>query len=67
MLSPAQLDALDRCDRIASCWAAISDLLVVDSDAIQHRERDHLATLTGFLAEEYHLARAAFSRSIPAR
>ncbi len=59
-LSREQIEALDRMDRIATCWRAVSDLVLPDGDALQTRQRDHLAVLLDFLAEEYQAARVAF-------
>jgi len=60
-LSHEQLDALDRMDRIAACWKAVSDLVCPDGDAIDASARDHLAVLLDFLAEEYQAARERFA------
>ena len=62
-LTEKQLEALDRMDRIATCWQAVSDLVIPDGDAIQARQRDHLAVLLDFLAEEYQAARQRFSNA----
>ncbi len=59
-LSEQQLEALDRMDRIAACWQAVSDLADPDGD-LQANQRDHLAVLLDFLADEYQAARARFS------
>jgi len=60
-LTREQIAALDRLDRIATCWQAVSDLVCPGDDALQERQRDHLAVLLDFLAEEYQAAREAFS------
>lgn len=63
LLTDEATKALDRMDTVAACWEAISDLMVPGGE-IQDRQKDHIATLTGFLADEYEKAREAFSQAV---
>jgi hypothetical protein len=50
------IDALDRLDHIATCQAAVSDLLIPETD-LHVVNRDRLAGLLAFLDAERQLAR----------
>lgn len=50
------IDALDRLDDIAACQAAVSDLLIPETD-LHTVNRDRLAGLLAFLDAERQLAR----------
>lgn len=58
------LDCLDKMDEIGTCWEAVSDLMCVDNDAIQHRQRDNIGILLGHLQREYFAAREALSQAV---
>lgn len=49
------IDALERLDHIATCQAAVSDLLIPEAD-LHIVNRDRLAGLLAFLAIEQQLA-----------
>lgn len=59
---PDALNALDRMDEIATCWAAVRDLMTPDGD-LQRADRDNLAVLLGFLDREYHAARQELAQT----
>lgn len=50
------IDALNRLDHIANCQAAISDLLIPETD-LHQVNRDRLSGLLAFLDAERQLAR----------
>lgn len=50
------IDALERIDHIATCQAAVSDLLIPEAD-LHAVNRDRLAGLLAFLDAERRLAR----------
>lgn len=62
-LSPRVRDALDRCDLIATCFKAISDLMMPEND-LQGADRDRLAILMDFLIHEYERASEALHQAM---
>lgn len=54
------LNLIDRMDEIATCYAAIGDLMSPDGD-LQERQRNNIAVLMEFLRREYESARDQLS------
>lgn len=56
----------DRLDTISTCWTAVSDLMIPESD-LHVVDRAKLATLLGFLASEYQDARKRITQPLSAQ
>jgi hypothetical protein len=62
-LNREALAALDRLDTVATCWAALTDLMGGEHD-LPAICRDNLAVLMGFLDSEYQQGRHALTLAL---
>ena len=60
------LEALERCDEIAGCWSAVSELLSPDPD-LDRKGLERVALLTQFLAKEQEAAQRRLAETLGAR
>lgn len=55
--------AQDRMDTVATCWAALTDLMSPGCE-LSAPVRDNIAVLMGFLEAEYQAARRALTLAV---
>ncbi|RHW21901.1 hypothetical protein [Pseudomonas jilinensis] len=66
MLTPEANRRLERLDTIGICWEAVTGLMIPGRD-LHCVDRDKLATLFTFIADEYNRARQDFTEAMKTR